>query len=84
MAGAVRDRGAAATPRSRCETAKFWAADGGHRVAHAVVHLHGGIGIANEYSIHRYFAFAKQIEFTLGAATEQALRIGAELAAEPV
>ena len=53
-------------------------------MAHAVVHLHGGMGIAKEYSIHRYFAFAKQIEFSLGAATEQALRIGAHLAAEPV
>jgi 3-oxocholest-4-en-26-oyl-CoA dehydrogenase beta subunit len=62
------------------ETAKFWAAEGGHRIAHAVVHLHGGMGIATEYSIHRYYAFAKQIEFSLGGATEQALRIGAQLA----
>jgi alkylation response protein AidB-like acyl-CoA dehydrogenase len=62
------------------QTAKFWAAEGGHRVAHAVVHLHGGMGIATEYPIHRYFAFAKQIEFSLGGATEQALRIGAQLA----
>jgi 3-oxocholest-4-en-26-oyl-CoA dehydrogenase beta subunit len=62
------------------QTAKFWASDGGHRVAHAVVHLHGGMGIATEHFIHRYFAFAKQIELSLGGATEQALRIGAELA----
>jgi 3-oxocholest-4-en-26-oyl-CoA dehydrogenase beta subunit len=62
------------------QTAKFWAADGGHRVAHAAVHLHGGMGIATEYRIHRYFAFAKQIELSLGGATEQALRIGAALA----
>ena len=65
------------------QTAKFWASEGGHRVAHAVVHLHGGMGIAKEYFIHRYFAFAKQIEFSLGGATEQALRIGAHLAAQP-
>ena len=26
-------------------TAKFWAADAGHRVAHTAVHVHGGIGI---------------------------------------
>ncbi|MEX2626114.1 MAG: acyl-CoA dehydrogenase, partial [Ilumatobacteraceae bacterium] len=58
------------------QTAKFWSSDGGHRVAHAIVHLHGGMGIATEYFIHRYFAFAKQIEFSLGGATEQALRIG--------
>jgi alkylation response protein AidB-like acyl-CoA dehydrogenase len=62
-------------------TAKFWASEGGHRVAHAIVHLHGGMGIATEYPIHRYFSFAKQIEFSLGGATEQAMRIGAQLAA---
>jgi alkylation response protein AidB-like acyl-CoA dehydrogenase len=62
------------------ETAKFWASEGGHRVAHAVVHLHGGMGIATEYFIHRYFAHAKQIEFMLGAATEQTVRIGSQLA----
>jgi acyl-CoA dehydrogenase len=66
------------------QTAKFWAAEGGHRIAHAIVHLHGGMGIATEYFIHRYFAFAKQIEFSLGGASEQAMRIGAHLAAEPV
>ncbi len=63
--------------------AKFWAAEGGHRVAHAVVHLHGGMGIALEHSIHRYYTFAKQIEFSLGGATDQALLIGAQLAAQP-
>ncbi len=66
------------------QTAKFWASEGGHRIAHAVVHLHGGMGIALEYFIHRYFSFAKQIEFSLGSANEQALRIGAHFAATPV
>jgi len=66
------------------QTAKFWAAEGGHRVAHAIVHLHGGMGIATEYLIHRYFSFAKQIEFSLGSAYEQTRRIGATLAASPV
>ncbi|MGH2685649.1 MAG: acyl-CoA dehydrogenase family protein, partial [Actinomycetota bacterium] len=70
--------------RQEIETAKFWAADGGHRVAHAAVHVHGGMGVATEYFVHRYFAHTKQLEFMLGGATEQALRIGAELAAEPV
>ncbi len=64
-------------------TAKWWAAEAGHRVAHAAVHLHGGMGIATEHSLHRYFAHAKQNEFSLGSATDQALRIGAHLAAEP-
>ncbi|WP_248959298.1 acyl-CoA dehydrogenase family protein [Sphaerisporangium perillae] len=64
-------------------TAKFWAADGGHRVAHAVVHVHGGMGIAEEYFVHRYFLHAKQIEFALGGATAQALRLGDMLASDP-
>ncbi|WP_436774727.1 acyl-CoA dehydrogenase family protein [Yinghuangia sp. YIM S09857] len=64
-------------------TAKFWAAEGGHRVAHAVVHVHGGMGIAEEYFVHRYFVHAKQIEFSLGGANEHALRIGAAFAATP-
>ncbi|MGC0423185.1 acyl-CoA dehydrogenase family protein [Embleya sp. AB8] len=62
-------------------TAKFWAADGGHRVAHAAIHVHGGMGIAEEHFVHRYFNHAKQLELSLGGATEQALRIGAGFAA---
>ena len=63
--------------------AKFWAADAGHRVAHAAVHIHGGMGVATEYPVHRYFTWAKQVELTLGGATAQLLRLGAALAAEP-
>lgn len=66
------------------EVAKFWAADGGHRVVHAAVHLHGGVGVDTDYPVHRYFLAAKQAEFTLGHATDQLLRIGRTLAAEPV
>jgi len=65
------------------EVAKLWASEGGHRVAHAAVHIHGGMGVATEYPIHRYFVHAKQLEFSLGSATEQRLRIGARLAAQP-
>jgi 3-oxocholest-4-en-26-oyl-CoA dehydrogenase beta subunit len=64
-------------------TAKFWAADGGHRVAHAAVHVHGGLGIDVDYPLHRYFVAAKRLEFSLGGATMQLRRIGAVLAAEP-
>ncbi len=35
--------------------AKFWAADGGQRVVHAAVHLHGGVGVDRDYPLHRYF-----------------------------
>ena len=47
-------------------TAKFWAADGGHRVAHTAVHVHGGAGIDTSARVHRYFTAAKQNEFALG------------------
>jgi 3-oxocholest-4-en-26-oyl-CoA dehydrogenase beta subunit len=63
-------------------TAKFWAADAGHRVAHACVHVHGGVGIDTEYPLHRYFLAAKRAEFELGGATTQLRRIGAALARE--
>jgi 3-oxocholest-4-en-26-oyl-CoA dehydrogenase beta subunit len=63
-------------------TAKFWAADAGHRVAHTAVHVHGGIGIDTEYPLHRYFTAAKRAEFELGGATAQLRRIGAALASE--
>jgi len=62
-------------------TAKFWAADAGHRVAHTAVHVHGGVGIDVEYPVHRYFVAAKRAEFELGGATAQLRRIGAALAA---
>jgi alkylation response protein AidB-like acyl-CoA dehydrogenase len=61
-------------------SAKFWAADAGHRVAHTAVHVHGGVGIDISHPVHRYFAAAKTNEFTLGSATTQLRRIGAELA----
>jgi acyl-CoA dehydrogenase len=61
-------------------TAKFWAADAGHRVAHTAVHVHGGVGIDMDYPLQRYFVAAKQCEFTLGGATTQLRRIGAALA----
>jgi alkylation response protein AidB-like acyl-CoA dehydrogenase len=65
-------------------TAAFWAADAGHRVAHTIVHIHGGVGIDVDHPIHRYFLAAKQTEFCLGGATGQLLAIGRELADTPV
>ena len=61
-------------------TAKFWAADGGHRVAHTAVHIHGGVGIDISHPLHRYFTAAKQNEFALGGATAQLRRLGELLA----
>src|SRR5215831_18887301 len=60
-------------------TAKFWAADAGHRVAHTAVHVHGGVGIDTDHPLHRYFVAAKRAEFELGGATAQLRRIGALL-----
>lgn len=64
-------------------TAAFWAAEAGHRVAHTVVHVHGGVGIDIDHPVHRYFLAAKQAEFALGGATGQLLAIGRELADTP-
>jgi acyl-CoA dehydrogenase len=61
-------------------TAKFWAADAGHRVAHTAVHVHGGTGIDMSHPIHRYFLAAKRAEFTLGGASEHLVRLGDLLA----
>ncbi|QYJ04950.1 acyl-CoA/acyl-ACP dehydrogenase [Nocardioides panacisoli] len=61
--------------------AKYWAADAGHRLAHTTTHVHGGVGIDLDGEAHRYFTAAKRFEFTLGGATEQALRVGRDLAA---
>lgn len=57
-------------------TAKLWASDAGHRLAHTTVHVHGGVGIDLDGEAHRYFTSAKRFEFIFGAATEQALAIG--------
>lgn len=64
-------------------TAKLWAADAGHRLAHTTVHVHGGVGIDLDGEAHRYFTAAKRFEFLHGGATEQALAVGRALAAEP-
>ncbi|GIF22784.1 alkylation response protein AidB-like acyl-CoA dehydrogenase [Actinoplanes tereljensis] len=52
-------------------TAGFWAAEAGHRVLHAAVHIHGGVGLDVDYPLHRYFLAAKYHEFLLGGATTQ-------------
>ncbi|WP_068270143.1 acyl-CoA dehydrogenase family protein [Aldersonia kunmingensis] len=64
-------------------TAKFWAADAGHRVSHTVIHVHGGVGLDREHPVHRYFLAAKHNEFALGSATDQLRGLGAILAATP-
>ncbi len=63
------------------DTAKFWAAEGGFRVAHAAQHLHGGIGVDTEYPLFRYFRLTRQIELTLGGAALHLVQLGDRIAA---
>ena len=60
--------------------AKFWAAEGGHRVTYAAQHLHGGIGVDVDYPIHRYTMWSRQIELTLGTAKEHLDWLGERIA----
>jgi alkylation response protein AidB-like acyl-CoA dehydrogenase len=60
--------------------AKYWAAEGGHFVAYAAQHLHGGIGVDVDYPLHRYFLWTTQLEHTLGAARAQLSQLGDRLA----
>jgi 3-oxocholest-4-en-26-oyl-CoA dehydrogenase beta subunit len=61
--------------------AKIFAADAGQRVTYAAQHLHGGIGFDLEYPLARYYTLSKQIELTLGGASQHIARLGAALAA---
>ena len=60
--------------------AKFWAADAGSKIASAVQHLHGGMGVDMDYAIHRYFFWSKALELELGSATKQLLELGEDMA----
>jgi alkylation response protein AidB-like acyl-CoA dehydrogenase len=61
--------------------AKFWAADGAHRVTHAAQHLHGGIGVDLDYPVHRTFRWSRSIGLALGGPTTHLRRLGALIAA---
>ncbi len=61
--------------------AKIWAAEGMRRVVQTAQHLHGGFGADTEYPLHRYHAWAKTLELSLGPAAAHEERLGALLAA---
>jgi len=63
--------------------ARWWACVAGHRVTHAAQHLHGGIGSDVDYPIHRFMLWAKQVEATLGGATQEVARLGRVVVDEP-
>jgi acyl-CoA dehydrogenase len=69
--------------REEVLVAKWWAAEGGHRVVHITQHLHGGIGADVDYPVHRYFLWGKQLEVALGGAGETLSRLGTALASRP-
>ncbi|MFI5780141.1 acyl-CoA dehydrogenase family protein [Nocardia sp. NPDC051570] len=68
------------TAAQEIHTAKFWAAEAGHHLAHSVVHIHGGVGIDRDHIVHNYFTAAKHSEFALGGATDHLRALGALLA----
>ncbi|AEW95435.1 MULTISPECIES: acyl-CoA dehydrogenase family protein [Streptomycetaceae] len=63
--------------------AKVWASDGVRRVTQTAQHLHGGFGADIDYPLHRYHAWAKQLELSLGPAAAHEEALGDLLAAHP-
>ncbi|MES2042758.1 MAG: acyl-CoA dehydrogenase family protein [Pseudomonadota bacterium] len=62
------------------EVVTYWANQCSHRVAHAAMHLHGGIGADTSYPIHRVLLMSRALELVLGGSRRQVARIGARLA----
>ncbi len=62
--------------------AKFWVGEAGHRAAHIILHLHGGIGQDIAYPIHRYFLWGKHNERYLGTPADAALAVGDRIGAD--
>jgi alkylation response protein AidB-like acyl-CoA dehydrogenase len=76
------DEGTAAS--AEVLAAKWWAAQCGHRVSHAVQHLHGGLGADIEYPLHAFFLRAKELELSLGGALPSLAALGRQLRAGTV
>ncbi|GGT20904.1 acyl-CoA dehydrogenase family protein [Streptomyces purpureus] len=64
--------------------AKIWASEGVRRVVQTAQHLHGGFGADTDYVLHRYHAWAKQLELSLGPAAAHEEALGDLLAAHPL
>lgn len=64
--------------------AKIWASEGVRRVVQTAQHLHGGFGADTDYPLHRYHAWAKQLELSLGPAAAHQEALGDLLAADPL
>ena len=66
--------------RREAAIAKYWASEGGFRVVHAAVHVHGGVGVDRDYPLHRHFLLARWTELALGSAETQLATLGRLLA----
>lgn len=64
--------------------AKIWASEGVRRVVQTAQHLHGGFGADTDYPLHRYHAWAKHLELSLGPAAAHEEALGDLLAAHPL
>ncbi|WP_128377555.1 acyl-CoA dehydrogenase family protein [Streptomyces cavernae] len=64
--------------------AKIWASEGVRRLVQTAQHLHGGFGADTDYPLHRYHAWAKQLELSLGPAAAHEEALGELLAAHPL
>ncbi|MFC5719703.1 acyl-CoA dehydrogenase family protein [Streptomyces gamaensis] len=63
--------------------AKVWAAEGVRRIVQTAQHLHGGYGADISSPLHRYHAWAKQLELSLGPAAAHLEALGDLLAEQP-
>lgn len=71
-------------PAGDVAVAKIWASDGVRRLVQTAQHLHGGFGADTDYPLHRFHAWAKQIELSLGPAAAHEEALGDLLAAHPL
>lgn len=62
--------------------AKIWASDGVRTVVQTAQHLHGGMGADTDYPLHRFHAWAKQLELSVGPAAAHEEALGDLLAAQ--
>ncbi|WP_306328213.1 acyl-CoA dehydrogenase family protein [Streptomyces venezuelae] len=76
--------GAALPVAGDVAVAKIWASEGVRRVVQTAQHLHGGFGADTDYPLHRYHAWAKHLELSLGPAAAHEDALGDLLAAHPL
>ncbi|MFI6640507.1 acyl-CoA dehydrogenase family protein [Streptomyces sp. NPDC050504] len=78
------DAGGALPVAGDVAVAKVWASDGVRRVVQTAQHLHGGFGADTDYPLHRFHAWAKQLELSLGPAAAHEEALGDLLATHPL